>query len=526
MILRKPYAFFIKRFRLIHFILSFLMIYCVYNTNKLLAFFNEYIVENINLKGQELVSIYTPNIYQILPFLILIILALLLGIMILKKKPMVLYIMNIASFVYTEIAIQIAKGSLGTMESSILDPRSTRLTRDIIMISYIIQIICTIAVLIRSVGFDVKKFDFKSDLKELEISEADREEIEVEFNFDKNKAKRNVRRKIRFLKYAYKENKKLVHISIVVFILALTSLGGYSYIKMERPVFENTYITANATTLKINKSYITQTDYKGNVIDKDSLFVILQIDIKSNNPSVQELSTATTELSVGEYTYVPTYDYIDSFYDFGTVYVGNKISTEYEKKVLVYKIPIQLKDEEINFNFLNKLTSEKTTVKLNLIDLTKRKNDSNVEITQTLDFKNSILSGYKMSIDEYEIQDKYKLEYNFCYQKECIKSSEYLVPSINTNTDKTILKIKGNITINEKIPKINNIYNIINSFGTIHYKIDGKEKTNQIELKQIVSTKIKEENTFYIEVPKELKNAESIFIRFNVRNVIYEYKLK
>ena len=43
MILRKPYAFLIKNFRIIHFVLTFLMIYVVYKYNNIAKFIQNYI---------------------------------------------------------------------------------------------------------------------------------------------------------------------------------------------------------------------------------------------------------------------------------------------------------------------------------------------------------------------------------------------------------------------------------------------------------------------------------------------------
>jgi hypothetical protein len=502
------------------------MLYCIYYSKKLLDFFNEYIIESINLKGQDLISIYVPRLYQVIPFLIIIVLAIILTVMIIKKKPMMFYIINIASCIYTIIIVQVAKSTLNNMESALVDARAVRLIRDFIMISFIIQIICTTIVLIRSIGFDVKKFDFKEDLKELEINEEDREEFEVEFNIDQNKAKRNARRKIRYLKYAYKENKLLVHIVSIVFVFLIIIFGTYTYIKKEKPVKENVYITNNGITLKVNKSYITATDYKGNIISEDSIFVILQIDIKTNSSNVDTLDIATAKLSVGEYSFIPTYDYKDTFFDFGDVYLSDKLSSDYQTKILVYQIPKQLKDENIEFHFVNKTTMDKRIVKLGLNDLTLKLDEDKLNLNEELDFKDSILSGYKLTINNFDIQKKYKLEYNFCYNNDCFTSYEYIVPSINTNIDKSILRLEGVLTIEKPISKLNDLYDIISSFGTIYYSIDGNLKTNSIALNKLTSTKKKENNIFYIEVPSELENASSISIKFKIRNKIYEYVLK
>jgi len=118
------------------------------------------------------------------------------------------------------------------------------------------------------------------------------------------------------------------------------------------------------------------------------------------------------------------------------------------------------------------------------------------------------------------------LNYNFCYLNECFDSYEYLVPSIDSNTDKAILRLNGYIKMDEKTPKLNDLYDIINTFGSINYTVSGVDKTNQIELKKVVSTKKKEENVYYIEVPIDTMNADNISLIFKIRDKKYEYILK
>ena len=48
MILRKPYAFLIKHFKLIHLIISALIAFLIARTNKILVFFKDYMNNRIN----------------------------------------------------------------------------------------------------------------------------------------------------------------------------------------------------------------------------------------------------------------------------------------------------------------------------------------------------------------------------------------------------------------------------------------------------------------------------------------------
>jgi len=90
------------------------------------------------------------------------------------------------------------------------------------------------------------------------------------------------------------------------------------------------------------------------------------------------------------------------------------------------------------------------------------------------------------------------------------------------------MKIKGTFAFDEtlSINRISSLYELIRDYGKIIYTIDGKEKTMKATLRQVKPTKVKEENTFYIEANAELKNAETITLRIAVRNQNYDIIVK
>ena len=192
MILRKPYAFFIKHFKLLHFILIILMFYSIYNTKQILDFFNEYSMTNINLFGQDLIEPLFPKLLQFMPFLITIILLIILFVLAFKKKPFVFYLFLILSNIYNGILFQIALSTVYDLTTKVVDTRIVMLVRDLIFISFIIQLVGIIITSVRAVGFDIKKFEFDIDLRKIDITEEDREEVEVQINFDKNLFIRNL----------------------------------------------------------------------------------------------------------------------------------------------------------------------------------------------------------------------------------------------------------------------------------------------------------------------------------------------
>ena len=530
MILRKPYAFFIKHFKLMHVLLAAFMCYSLYKTKELLDFFNEYSAILINTKGQDLVTPLLPGLFQFVPFLIIIVSIIILVVMIVKKKPCLFYVILIACYIYCAVLLQISRFTLISLSTSTVDSRTILLLRDLIMISFIIQIFELIIVFVRATGFDVKKFDFDADLKKINITEEDREEVEVELNFDGNKLIRNIRRQIRFLRYTYKENKKIANIVISVFGVIIIFTIISASIKKNPIINQNEIFSGNNFTLSITDSYLTNTDYKGKTITED-YYLILRLNIKNNSNKSKVLDIATTKILIDDYVYTPTTQYKDSFSDFGTVYLGEEIKEE-TKKILVYQIPKELINKKIIFSYVDKNNMDEegnfksVRININYKDVIGVDSYEEVKLNEELIFEDSIMSTVKIKINAFDIQSKYKLSYNYCVKTRCYDSYEYLVPSVNSNYDKVLLKLSGTFETEEQLPDIYDLYDFIEKFGKLSYVIDGQEKIQNIEFKEVKSKKMNQQNIYYIEVLDEVKQAEKISFFFTIRNKNYKYIIK
>lgn len=532
MILRKPYAFFIKHFRLFHTTLVLLILLSIIKTKDLLSFFNEYTDTFVNLIGTNISSDLISTTFMLLPFLIILICLILLMVMILKHKPKMVYIINIVIYVYLIVILFISKSMIASMSIKTISTRNVMLLRDFISVAFIIQFYSLIIAFIRAVGFDIKKFDFKKDLQELEISDIDREEIEVSFEFDKNALRTKLRKKKRFLKYAYKENKILFYAFVPVFVIAIFVMLSIIN-KLRIPIYnQNKLLNGENFNLKITDTYITNTDYKGNLIDKDYYFVILQIDIKRNKNTSYGMDIATSKLQIGNYIFTHTTSLKDKMFDFGDVYMDEDISDAYESKVLVYEIPKELVNSDMIFVFEDKNNKdsyyEKKNFKVALDPILLSGISSIVtnNINSSLELADSILSSYRIEINAFDIQREYKINYDFCLNGECIKSVEYLTANINSNYDKVLIRIKGNLNFDDKLKNIDDLYDFIEKFGKIVYVIDGKKKSQSLNSNQIISQKKKLSDIYYIEVNEEALNASKISIVFVIRDKTYEYILK
>lgn len=532
MVLRKPYAFFIKHFKLIHLILAVLCIYSTVQTHKLYTFFSDYIYKTVNVIGQDLVGSLYTGFMTFGPILIIILTITIMVIMIVKEKPFTFYIINILIFIYVIIISQVCQSTLYDMQISLLDIRAIRIVRDLTLVSFVMQIISSIIIGIRGTGFDVKKFDFGQDLQDLEIDESDSEEFEVDFSVDRNKTKRKLKYQIRKLKYIFKEN-KLAFIVVTVFILLVTGVLTYYYISTRpRVLNQGELFRGNGLSLSIENSYLTRYDYKGQEIEKDFSFLVLQIKVLNLSKYQNTLPFATSKIVIGSYSYTPTLNYEEYLFDFGNIYKNENIGEEYTYKTLIYKIPTLLTDEEILFNYVNKVNSKekffKDEVKIRYIDLDKEKDKKTYELGEEISFEDLPFKNYKIKIDSYEIKPSFKLEYNYCYKKECTKSYEYVKPSIVSNYDKVLLKLKGTYNLSDEvnIEGVYDIYDLIDKFGYLKYELNNEVKTQNVKFKEVTSNKAKEMDTYYIEVLKELQNASKISLIIKIRNQTYEYTLK
>ena len=72
MIIKKPYAFLIKHFRLIHLIISSLLIFLVYKTHSVYKFFNDYVHNGYYNYTSEISGTYI-NLYMFLAIIALIV---------------------------------------------------------------------------------------------------------------------------------------------------------------------------------------------------------------------------------------------------------------------------------------------------------------------------------------------------------------------------------------------------------------------------------------------------------------------
>lgn len=535
MILRKPYALFIKYFKLLHVIMAVLILILLLRTFTLYRFFNTYLTS-----PEQALSIFNPesvlNIYSfLLDMFIIIVTITLLSVMIYKKKPKFLYIYNIVIYTLVAVLYGFCYSGLINIANVVLDVRVTKAYQDFSFIALFFQGISLILVALRATGFDIKQFNFASDLQKLDISEKDSEEIEVSLEVDKDKAIRDVKRRIRYAKYVYFENKFIINTigTICLVVLAFWiyfNIGIYSaYYK------QGTTFTASGVDFNVKNSYITNNDINGSqILTDDDTLVVVKLDIKTNGS--ETLNTGLVTLKIGNLSYGQNKEAAKRLYDLGTPYNKEELQTEFESYIMVFEIPKDLAKNSMKLKINDDLSYVKGEVgaKNNYVDLKPESFGNGTMVSESklgedLDFYGSILGSTSLNINSFDLADRFKVNYVYCYgSNKCINSHEYVTPTATGNYYKTLMKLKAVVNEDEtvNISNLNSFRNIINSYATINYKVGDSWKSADIDSENVKPSSTVEANTYYIEVPIDVKDASSIYLTFDIRGSIYKYKMK
>ena len=507
MVLRKPYAFFIKMFKPLHIMLGLLITYLIYMQNRILIYFNNYIHSNNGVTSFDI-----NNLIYVIPFILIVFCIGIFIVMSKKNKPIKFYIISVLLFIGIIIINVFVNGFINQLHNGIIPVSKIKVARDLSLINIGTEITLFIFFLIRGLGINIRKFDFSSDLLNLDINEEDKEEIEVSINIDSDSRRRNRKSKIRNLKYIYLENKAFYNILFITTVLVLIGLGFLIYGMTDEIEKTNYVYSSNGFSFKVNNSYIVDKGYKGNDIDN---LIVLDVSMLSYNSKSIDLNDFS--LLIEDVTFKPITKYSSSLIDIGMSYIDEILSDSYNDYLIVFDVPEKYLKSKIVLKYVG--TSDTVKIRVKPGRLIADNKTISYNIGDEVDMSES-LGNIKFKITEFDIQNNYVIEYNYCHNGFCALSKEYLKPSINEKFDKAIIRLKAEFTNNSKL-NIADFYELFSRFGSIKYG-DNVQNSN---FEEILSTK-KNTGYIYIGVNKDIINTNNIKLIFNIRNTSIEYTLR
>ena len=325
MVLRRPYAFLIKHFRLIHLVITALFAIVALKCRTIYSYLRKVIIDTTNRYDAPSFIDYRLFIYILIALVFCYVVYWLLKY---KDKPRKIYIFTIGGYILVSAFLFILLGYMGGFSSAVVDQKTIRLYRDILLIVLLFQYLIVLIMLIRGLGFDIKKFDFKRDVQELNTNESDSEEIEVNVGIDTTNVMRMVRKQGREFGYFFKEF-KLYIIIILIIVIGFVGYRGYNYFSVKYKVYKENEIVGNINNIVVRDSYYS--------IDGNNNYVIINFDIYKNGVK-ERFNTGNMALYIGKDKYLPDKNVCYKFSSLGTCYKKQYIDNNVSNYLLSYAV--------------------------------------------------------------------------------------------------------------------------------------------------------------------------------------------
>ena len=519
MILRKPYAFLIKYFQKINILLLLLVGFVFYQNTQIHQFVKDYLATSVYNPTIASIDSYA-NGYVYLAFIaIMVISAILIYLLRYKDKPYASYVyilianfITFAFFLYTDNYF-----TYKAIEGYNLV--AIKVVKDLLFISTLPYYPMIFILLIRSIGIDLKNFGFQEDKEFAEINEADREEVEVQVGFDKDRFIRKVKYYFRHFKYFFFEHKvPLLIVFGIVFIIF--SFNFYRYFYVDNRIYNmNEVFRSNDYLISVNHTYLTDKDFSGNVVsEKDSYFILVDLSIENLLSISRNFDIDKLLLFVDNDYYVPTTRFNAYFTDMGNLFIGKELDAN--KKIsylLIYEVP-KPKDDA---NFLLKYQDvggsdgKLIRVKIKVQDISTFKQKGNANLTEEFTIPLNLNEKVTFNINNYSLVDSINYTYQQCSPNSC----PIYQTTVTAGAGKKILYMRGSFGDSTK----QEFLDFVLKYGKVRYQINGEDRL--VDVKYAVN-RAYYGNHLYLIVPDEIVNVQNIELVFTIRTYQYFYKLK
>lgn len=520
MVFRKPYAFFIKYFRLINLVLVLLMVYFGYKMNLLHQAVNDIYLGTLT-NYSNLDASYIGFTMYLLLFLISIFIIVIIMTLKRKDKPFKDYLFNMIYNVFI-VAYFLAMSNLFlTLNETVVEITDLKLYSDISLLIIVPLLYFIVKYILIVIGFDLKKFNFAKDIVEMKQSEEDNEEVEVIFDKNTYKVKRGIRRYFRELKYYALENKMFISIIVsIVLLIGLVTLFSVNIFNSNK-VSRNETFTAGNFSYKVTDIYETQYDSNYNLIKDDSKFVIISVNVRNLNSLGSSIDFKRIRVMYGdEYSYASNY-YNKYFYDLGKPYNNEVLkSGENYNYIFIFKVPSSYKSNKYELKFYDKLTvqNDETVgnykeLKCSATKLDKDRSIKEVNLNENTVFNKKRYGESNITVNGYNISSSYV--YN---------NGEKTVVVRDKDINNVLLILDYKLNIDKEYPiysYFDNDKDFFSNFVSIEYIYNGKERVyDSVLALDVVDGKV------MLSVPFQVKDASSISFVLNFRDTKVVYKLK
>ena len=518
MVLRKPYAFIIKNFKKIHILLLVLSIYIFFTNSQIMSFVNEFIATNTYNPLIESIRNYISPLNYLVLLVVIGISAILIYVLHYKKKPWKAYLLPFLSYIFIYGVVMSTAGYFNKYgdDSTIV---TIRALSQLLQLGSLLQYAIFVLLFIRITGVDLKKFDFVHDEEYLEIKEEDREEFEINVEFDKESVVRFLKKQVRQAKYLYHEHPIIFNTIFAGVFLILMGYGYYYFGILHKTYQEREKFSALSYDIVIEKSYFTDKNYSGDIINSKKDYVAVIVRVK-NNGLQRALNISRFHLLNRNHMYSSTNDQNPSFKDLGSIYPTRELKAGEEVKFyLVFEVDKNLSNNNFALYYQDIRNNEALLtrkIKLKPVDLHKTETVTTKKINEPMTLSGIGISKSKIDLTEANILDEASYSIYACtFVNNCS-----MVHQTVQNPGGKILALSFDAADFDD----QDFVDFSMTYGKIIYK-DNKEKTYTMNLVNAVS-KDYEGTKLYLKVPNEISEATSLQFIYRIRNREYVYQIK
>lgn len=523
MVIKKPYGFLIKHYKLIHLLLIVPTIYLLLKFGDISTFFSGYVAQD--LKSFE--TGVADNYITLLTYLVLIFMMLSNGIIYLlmssKKKPTFVYATGLVYSIVLFVLTFIFYSTMNSIDRNTLDATIINFINDLSSIAPAPSYFLIIAYFIKGIGFNIKTMRFENNT-DLYVSEEDEEEIEIKINSEGYASKKAFVHTARELKYYVLENK---FVFACFSILGVIGIGVALYMNFEvynkkHKLYESFALDNFTMTLK--ESYITNVDYSGNIISDDKYFIALKIAI--HNKSFQDLSidSSNFRLYYGNEFIYPKYDRSSRFIDIGKNYQGTLIKKQTAADyVFVYELTKKQLKTQYQIKILSGLTKDSTDltpsykiINIRPVNIIKTENIGETKVGKEVLFKETLLGDTIYKLNEVSFQSSYVFKATQCTGVGICQTGNYTVVA---ESGKTLMVVKDSIKWDETSSYyLNSKRDYYGDFAQLKFNYQSilNDKTYTSDLVDVTPAHLKDAKVY--EVSKMLETATNVDLIFTIRN--------
>ena len=510
MIIKKPYAFLIKYFKIIHIIMFIMFGYFVFALKDILDYFTSAVLSN-NMSSIVSNNTYFSFWYVLFAILLLLASIAILFLMIQKKKPFIFYILTgIYAFLLIVMAI-IFKSYFAEVAKSGSYPTSTIVIyRDLTTVMYYGTFAFLIMSFVRGFGFDIKKFSFDKDKEELNISKDDSAEVVLNINIDKDKIINKTRKYKREWGYIYEDNKTFFKRAGIILAVAL-----FAYIVINGFIVNKTYkmgsfIDAGNFGIRIDKVILSNKDAYGEVRDRN--YVGVAFTIKTGADGTY-FDNRFLRLMINDDYYYSTQSVNSIMGDIGQVYNNQALAGKKELNyVLLFDYDKEITARKVSLEVLLSGRYHKINIDYVVQDGRGYK-EKNAQMGEEI----KALGGF--TVNNFTIHGG-TAEYKYT-DANCKENCREFTKRIQPNLNEKLLEL------NVKYEENANNYKLLDYYVSLEYEIEGQTYTNKAKQMQLLDhVKLSDGQRLYYSIDSKLPTATKKYLVITTREVKYRILLQ